>query len=573
MAHQEIKNIGMTKDIQRVPQDARDRARLRCRAADAAARLDRAMPPTLDDLAAIAGPWLESLAMPATYAGFAIVCLNNAFWAEAFASVPPKRRLLLLPHCLAHPDACEASVNAMGLICAGCGNCAISSIQREAEAMGYQVVIAEGTSQLLDRLTSGMADAILGVACMDSLSKSYPKLAEFGVPNLAVPLVRDGCRNTGTDLDYLMELMRLTGGDARGTTRSYLPLLRQTRLIFEPPLFDCLVEGIVPLGAALSAVLGETDRIALDCLRHGGKRLRPFAVLAACVVGRVGDEAMSPSADWSALIGPAQQRVGIAIEALHRASLVHDDIEDDDDFRHGAPTLHRQYGVPAAINLGDHLVGLGYSLIASQKEHLGADAVADMLAMLARSHLELARGQGAELFWQARPQERCTPADALKLYTLKTSPAFEAAIYCGLRMADAKFDLEALRSYSTYLGTAFQIVNDLDDWKADESNKCLRGRDALAGRPTLLHALAVESAGPDEIARVLSAKSHMPADAWLTDLEALYREHDVFNRAKRLLTRMAKLSGRAAEQVGGEPVARLLQSLVRLSVPAGARES
>lgn len=554
-------------DIGCVPPLAADRQCLRQAAGSIIAPLDKAVPPTLEDLEGLARPWLASLQMPAAWLGFAMVCLNNAFWLDAFANVPPRRRLLLLPHCLAHPEACRASADAMGLHCTSCGSCSIASIRETAESLGYRVIIAEGTGQLFEHLTSGLADAIVGVACMDSLGKSYLRLAEIGVPNLAVPLLADGCRNTQTDLDYLQQLLGVDRQKEHLPTRSYLPLLRQTRLMFEPPLFDTLLEGTIPQDTATSSMLTETDRLAFDYLRHGGKRLRPFAVLASYVVGKSGDGALCPSASLSELLAPAQMRVAIAVEALHCASLIHDDIEDDDDFRHARPTLHRSHGIPAAINLGDHLLGLGYRLIASQQEALGSAAVADMLTTLSRSHMELARGQGAELLWQQRPSEACSPADAIRLYTLKTSPAFEAALFCGLRMAGVSFNAEALRCYCTYLGTAFQIANDMDDWKVDGSNKRMRGGDALAGRPTLLHALASESAGGEQTQAILAKRKELPAETVLAQIEALYHDHHVFERAGCLMQRMAQRAVTVSGNVAGEPLARLLQSLLRLSVP------
>ena len=65
--------------------------------------------------------------------------------------------------------------------------------------------------------------------------------------------------------------------------------------------------------------------------------------------------------------------VALAIEAFHKASLVHDDVEDDDSFRYGRPTIHREYGTPMAINVGDFLIGLGYRLVSGRRDSLGAD--------------------------------------------------------------------------------------------------------------------------------------------------------------------------------------------------------
>src|SRR5260370_19193846 len=88
------------------------------------------------------------------------------------------------------------------------------------------------------------------------------------------------------------------------------------------------------------------------------------------------------------------RRVALAIEAFHKASLVHDDIEDDDTFRYGRETLHRQYGVGTAINVGDYLLGLGYRLIGKQRKEIGGDCPSDILHKLAGAHPRLPEDQG-----------------------------------------------------------------------------------------------------------------------------------------------------------------------------------
>src|SRR5690606_2700772 len=130
-----------------------------------------------------------------------------------------------------------------------------------------------------------------------------------------------------------------------------------------------------------------------------------------------------------AAISDGVGQVAMAIEAFHKASLVHDDIEDDDLYRYGRKTLHRSHGVGAAINVGDHLIGLGYKLVTAARSEIGAEAAADILDRMANAHVRLCDGQGAEMAWQASPDLSLTPLDALQIYALKTSPAFEAALY------------------------------------------------------------------------------------------------------------------------------------------------
>ena len=102
----------------------------------------------------------------------------------------------------------------------------------------------------------------------------------------------------------------------------------------------------------------------------------------------------------------AVKRTALAIEAFHKASLVHDDIEDDDTFRYGRETLHRQHGVSTAINVGDYLIGLGYRLVSRERKELGGDCAADILDRLADAHLKLSEGQGAELLWRDNRKNR-----------------------------------------------------------------------------------------------------------------------------------------------------------------------
>ncbi len=95
------------------------------------------------------------------------------------------------------------------------------------------------------------------------------------------------------------------------------------------------------------------------------------------------------------------------------------------------------------------------------------------------------------------------PADALHIYALKTAPAFEAAIYAGVRLAGpAEAYSEAIGQFARHLGVAFQVLNDLDDWQGDSHNKLLAGGDVLGGRPTVLWALALEALEPADCERL-----------------------------------------------------------------------
>ena len=250
------------------------------------------------------------------------------------------------------------------------------------------------------------------------------------------------------------------------------------------------------------------------------------------------------------------KRTALAIEAFHKASLVHDDIEDDDAFRYGQVTLHRQFGVGAAINVGDYLIGLGYRLVSRERKALGAECAADVLDKLADAHIKLSEGQGAELLWRDAANQALTPLDALKIYALKTSPAFEAALYSGVRLAGRAEDREKMiGDFSRNLGVAFQILNDLKDWSHDDDNKLVAGQDVLAARPTLLLALALEGLNPPEKQELLSLiRKNEPAESraggWTVErVGALYRKAQVFEKASKLVDKYRARAEAIADEV------------------------
>src|SRR5262249_47653094 len=136
---------------------------------------------------------------------------------------------------------------------------------------------------------------------------------------------------------------------------------------------------------------------------------------------------------------------------------------------------------------------------------LGGDCAADILNRLSEAHLKLSEGQGAELLWRDARDKALTALDALKIYTLKTAPAFEAALYAGLRLAGPADAYEkTVAAFGKNLGVAFQVLNDLKDWQGDTDNKLVAGQDVLAARPTLLLALALEGSGPADREELLA---------------------------------------------------------------------
>jgi geranylgeranyl pyrophosphate synthase len=178
--------------------------------------------------------------------------------------------------------------------------------------------------------------------------------------------------------------------------------------------------------------------------------------------------------------------------------------------------------------------------------------------------LKLCDGQGAEMAWTASPQQHLTPLDALQIYALKTSPAFEAALYAGLRMAGpvAAYE-ELIPQFCRQLGVGFQILNDLHDWHGDDHNKMVAGQDALSMRPTLLLALAFEAATHeqrDELHGILNSQE--PAAIRLRRLRKVYEACNVFTKAESLVEKSRARAEALADEVQPEALRQLLYFLV-----------
>lgn len=401
------------------------------------------------------------------YVDYIGVLMGNEAWREQLASIPFERRLLLLPKCLRVEDKCPAPFDEFGLLCKRCGLCSIQELQDEAERLGYAVLVAEGSALVMAIIETGKIEAIVGVSCMNVLERAFPYMEAAAIPGIAIPLLQDDCKDTTIDLDWVWDVIHLTSEDQ--TRRMDLDALRrEVDSWFEP--------------AALAEVLGpeegESDGIAREWLARAGKRWRPF--LAACAYQAL-------QGDPNAPLPHSLRQVALAVECFHKASLIHDDIEDQDPRRYGEETLHETYGVPVALNVGDLLLGEGYRLLAECEAP--PEARAELLRIAARGHRTLCVGQGAELCWARAPRPLAS-LEVLDIFRRKTAPAFEVALRLGGVLGGAGAEVtEVLRRYSEALGIAYQIRDDLDDLAQDTPDD---GPGAL--RPSLPLAVAHEKA-------------------------------------------------------------------------------
>lgn len=375
-----------------------------------------------------------------TYEGWLMVELNNAIWRDTVAGLPLDRRMLLLPKCLSNKSVCTATFDELGLLCQRCRHCSINPLQDEAERLGMMSVVAEGFTSIIPLLQSNVVDTIIGVGCLDSLERAFPLLIKQAVPALAVPLNRDGCADTDVDEDYVRELLGMQTHQI--TTLLDYDLVKRT-------LNDRFTTA--SLTKTLSPALSRTSTVALDWLSGDGKRWRPNLLVAA-------HQALTGQAE----IPESILRASVAVECFHKASLIHDDIQDKDIERNGRQTVHAAEGIPTAINVGDLLLGEGYRLLAELNEP-------EWIRIAAQAHVELCKGQGLELEWSLTPS-LLTMDTVLSIFELKTVPAFDVALQMAAVYAHTN-DTELCTLFHRYaraLGIAYQLLDDVADFDTDE---------------------------------------------------------------------------------------------------------
>lgn len=383
------------------------------------------------------------------YHDLVAILINNETWKDVIAKIPYDKRLLLLPQCLRNSKECVADFDELGLICNHCGKCCISDIQQQAEQLGYAVMIAEGSPIVMKLIETGQIESVIGVSCLAVLERTFPYIEAGAVPGVAIPLLCDGCIDTELNTDWLIDSL-------------YLNSTEQVGRIDLNNIKKMVDSWFIP--ESIETVLGKpsckTERIAFDWLAGDGKRWRPF-LTASCFY------AVSEKAIEDQTVD-VLRKAAIAVECFHKASLIHDDIEDDDDIRYGRQTLHAEYGVPVALNVGDYLLGIGYKLIADIP--VEPQSKAAMLKVAAGGHTNLCIGQGRELIWA---KDKSTPdvEDVIDIFKKKTSPAFTVALKFGAILAGSDDKtLTVLNDYSDALGIAYQIRDDIQDFNCSDKD-------------------------------------------------------------------------------------------------------
>ena len=222
---------------------------------------------------------------------------------------------------------------------------------------------------------------------------------------------------------------------------------------------------------------------------HGGKRLRPYLVLKSCqMLGGKQSDAISAAS---------------AVEMIHNFTLVHDDIMDNDEMRHGVTTTHKKFDIPLAILAGDVLYSKAYNTISS-KSKLSSNYTTELVSKLSKACIKICEGQVDDIKF-AENKKIPTEKEYVKMIEKKTAVLFEVSCAMGAICAKRKQkDVKNLSAFGRNLGIAFQITDDLIGIIGDSKiTKKPVGNDIREGKKSLPIILAIKKARGENRTKIM----------------------------------------------------------------------
>jgi len=288
------------------------------------------------------------------------------------------------------------------------------------------------------------------------------------------------------------------------------------------------------------------NQVSQYIIGAGGKRLRPLSVvLAARACGHQGQKHVPAAA---------------IIEFIHTATLLHDDVVDGSDMRRGRNTANHVFGNEASVLVGDYLYSRSFQMMVE----LGDLRIQEVMANATNT---IAEGEVLQLMNAHDPET--TEQRYLEVIYRKTAKLFEAGAQMAAIVSDSPREIEqSMVDYGRHLGTAFQLVDDVLDYKAtaEELGKNL-GDDLAEGKPTLPVIYALAHAPAAEAARLREAIETGGID----DLDQITRLIET-SGGLEYTARMARLEkDMAVEALGRLPASKYRDALVTLADFAVAR--
>jgi octaprenyl-diphosphate synthase len=288
----------------------------------------------------------------------------------------------------------------------------------------------------------------------------------------------------------------------------------------------------------MQSKVGLIPELAGHLIAGGGKRMRPMLTLGcAALLG---------------YSGTRHQKLAAAVEFIHTATLLHDDVVDGSGLRRGKQTANLIWGNPATVLVGDFLFSRAFELMVE-------DGSLRVLKILSHASAVIAEGEVEQLTTQRRIET--DEEQYLTVISAKTAALFAAACRIAPVVAEATEDAElALERYGKYLGIAFQLVDDVLDYGSsnDVMGKGV-GDDFRDGKVTLPVILAYARGSADERAFWRAAMAgERASDADLESAILLLRNSDALSET---LERARQYGRRALDALGSFPAGKAKSAL------------
>ncbi|HIF9262868.1 TPA: octaprenyl diphosphate synthase [Photobacterium damselae] len=255
--------------------------------------------------------------------------------------------------------------------------------------------------------------------------------------------------------------------------------------------------------AQLNSDVALINQLGFYIVSGGGKRLRPMlAVLAARALDYQGEDHTTTAA---------------FIEFIHTATLLHDDVVDESDMRRGKATANAAFGNAASVLVGDYIYTRSFQMMTSLRS-------LKILDIMSAATNVIAEGEVQQLMNCNDPDT--TEESYMEVIYSKTARLFEAATQVAAIIAKASPEVEtAFQDYGRYLGTAFQLIDDVLDYVADgkEMGKNV-GDDLAEGKPTLPLLYAMRHGNPQQAAMIREAIEQANGMDKLDEILACMRE-------------------------------------------------
>lgn len=285
--------------------------------------------------------------------------------------------------------------------------------------------------------------------------------------------------------------------------------------------------------------------ISSHIIESGGKRIRPLLTLAAAQLcgDSTGDRAVTMAA---------------CIEFLHTATLLHDDVVDESLLRRGRPSAHTLWGNQMSVLTGDFLFAKLFELLVQ-------DGSLEILTLFVETTQKIIEGEVLQISAKSTPL--VSREEYFAIIQSKTAVLFETALELGARVAKGTAEqIAGLKSYAHNLGMAFQLIDDVLDYTADESGlgKSI-GNDFYEGQITLpliilLEKMTVPSKTFEKLQETITKVNRDPAD--LKWVQILLSEYDVCSSIQSLAEGYAE---KARQALNVFPKGQLKDILVHLT--------